>query len=320
MNAALTESARTTGTGFERDLALAFPGPAGTAPDEEARLRLLRRLHAHYVAYLAGPADFAAIPRLNTDPEIGAIERAWLGAEEEIAGRAELPRTAAEFHPWFLRTAADHVQPEFNAYLAEEATLAEIALFFMAEELVDSRFDDLMALVQIGAEGRTKLTIAENYWDEMGEGVLDRMHTRMFEHSAVYMRAHLDGAGVDRGRLHLPEVYANASLLLAYGVHRHLNPRALGAMGVLEQSASPRFQAMVDGCARLGVPEDVIAYQRIHVHVDADHGAEWTEGVFLPLVARSPELLREISLGVVTRVRIADAYYRRIWELMRGVR
>ncbi|MGI5170143.1 iron-containing redox enzyme family protein [Spirillospora sp. CA-253888] len=318
MDAALTESVRESTTGIDHDLALGFPAGPGAVPDEAVRLRLLRRLHAHYVAYLAGPEDFAAIPRLNTDPEIAAIERAWLGREEALASRRELPRTAEEFHPWFLRTAADHVQPEFNAYLAEEATLAEIALFFLAEELVDSRFDDLMALVQIGAEGRSKLTIAENYWDEMGEGVLERMHTRMFEHSAVYMRAHLDARGIDRARLHLPEVYANASLLLAYGVHRHLNPRALGAMGVLEQSASPRFQAMVDGCARLGVPEDVIAYQRIHV--DADHGAEWTEGVFLPLVARSPELLREISLGIVTRVRVADAYYRRVWGLMKGVR
>jgi len=48
-----------------------------------------------------------------------------------------------------------------------------------------------------------------------------------------------------------PEAYENACMLLMYGIHRHLNPRALGAMGVLEQSASPRFQAMVDGCRRL---------------------------------------------------------------------
>ncbi|WP_218009539.1 iron-containing redox enzyme family protein [Actinomadura kijaniata] len=320
MDAALTESMRETTTGIGRDLALGFPADPGTAPDQAVRLRLLRRLHAHYVAYLAGPSDFARIPRLNTDPEIGAIEHAWLRWEETRAAARELPRTAGEFRPWFLRTAADHVQPEFNAYLAEEATLAEIALFFLAEELVDSRFDDLMALVQIGAEGEAKLTIAENYWDEMGEGVLERMHTRMFAHSAAYMRAHLDARGVDRSRLGFPEVYENAALLLAYGVHRHLTPRALGAMGVLEQSASPRFQAMVDGCTRLGVPEDVLAYQRIHVHVDADHGAEWIEGVLVPLVARSPELLREISLGVVTRVRVADAYYRRVWDVMKGTR
>ncbi|WP_307622256.1 iron-containing redox enzyme family protein [Streptomyces sp. V3I7] len=289
-------------------------------PDLEIRFALLRRLHEHYLAYMGGPETFGSIPRLNADPQITAIEDAWLAWEDRQVDPATLPRSAEEFRTWFLEVADNHVQPEFCEYLADEATLGEIALFFMAEELVDSKFDDLMAMVQIGTQGNTKLTIAENYWDEMGEGKLEDMHTRLFEHSAQYMRKQLAELRIDDVELYCSEVYENACLLLMYGIHRHLVPRALGAMGVLEQSASPRFQAMVDGCARLGVPEDVIHYQRIHVHVDADHGAEWFEGVFVPLVQESPELLREISLGVLTRVRVANAYYERIWQQMKGVR
>ncbi|MEU6217256.1 iron-containing redox enzyme family protein [Streptomyces sp. NPDC047022] len=303
---------------LEHNLALAFPnsGPH----DRRIRLQLLRQLHAHYVAYMAGPEEFSSIPRLNHDWSITAIEDAWLTWEDRQVDRADLPATGKEFRDWFLTTAERHTQPEFCTYLADEATLNEIALFFMGEELVDSKFDDLMAMVQIGTQGHTKLTIAENYWDEMGEGNIEQVHTRMFDHSAQYMRAHLGKSGVDYTNLHFAEAYENAALLLQYGIHRHLNPRALGAMGVLEQSASPRFQAMVDGCLRLGVPEDVIDYQRIHVHVDADHGAEWFEGVFVPLVDRSPELLREISLGVLTRVRVANGYYARIWDAMKELR
>ncbi|MEU7434064.1 iron-containing redox enzyme family protein [Streptomyces sioyaensis] len=299
------------------EIAVAFPRE-GKA-DRAARLRLLRKLHAHYVAYMGGPEDFQRIPRLNGDPDIQRIESSWLAWEDAQAESVTLPTTGAEFRDWFLATADAHRQPEFCAYLAERASLNEIALFFMGEELVDSKFDDLMAMVQIGTQGQTKLTIAENYWDEMGEGDLSQVHTRMFEHSAQYMRAHLDQNGIDYSQLHFAEAYENASLLLMYGIHRHLNPRALGAMGVLEQSASPRFQAMVDGCNRLGVPADVIDYQRIHVHVDADHGAEWFEGVFVPLVDRSPDLLREISLGVATRVRVANEYYREIWAQMKAL-
>ncbi|MFI0902094.1 iron-containing redox enzyme family protein [Streptomyces sioyaensis] len=306
-----------TPTHLESEIAIAFP-QEGKA-DRAARLRLLRKLHAHYVAYMAGPDDFQQIPRLNADPDIQRIESSWLAWEDVQAESVTLPTTGAEFRDWFLATADDHRQPEFCAYLAERASLNEIALFFMGEELVDSKFDDLMAMVQIGTQGQTKLTIAENYWDEMGEGDLSQVHTRMFEHSAQYMRAHLDRNGIDYSQLHFAEAYENASLLLMYGIHRHLNPRALGAMGVLEQSASPRFQAMVDGCNRLGVPTDVIDYQRIHVHVDADHGAEWFDGVFVPLVDRSPELLREISLGVATRVRVANEYYREIWAQMKAL-
>lgn len=318
MATAFAVAQETGSNSLERELEIAFPhsGPH----DREVRLKLLRRLHAHYVAYMAGPEEFASIPRLNHDPAVAAVEDAWLAWEDRQVDLQDLPATGAEFRDWFLVTADRHTQPEFCTYLAEEATLDEIALFFMGEELVDSKFDDLMAMVQIGTQGHTKLTIAENYWDEMGEGNIEQVHTRMFEHSARYMRAHLDKSGVDYTNLHFPEVYENAALLLQYGIHRHLNPRALGAMGVLEQSASPRFQAMVDGCNRLGVPEDVIDYQRIHVHVDADHGAEWFEGVFVPLVDRSPELLREISLGVLTRVRVANGYYARIWDAMKELR
>ncbi|MEU7133022.1 iron-containing redox enzyme family protein [Streptomyces sp. NPDC046261] len=319
MSTMTSESLAAGRTITEADIAAAFPQD-GQAPDFTTRLALLRRLHSHYLAYMGGPETFQDVPRLNADPQLVAVEQAWLRWEDSQVDEAQLPKTAAEFRTWFLDVAERHVQPEFCHYLAEEATLSEIALFFMAEELVDSKFDDLMAMVQIGTAGVTKLTIAENYWDEMGEGKLDQMHTRMFEHSAQYMRKQLADRSIDMAELHSTEVYENACLLLMYGIHRHLVPRALGAMGVLEQSASPRFQAMVDGCTRLGVPEDVIEYQRIHVHVDADHGAEWFDGVFVPLVDRSPELLREISLGVVTRIRVANAYYSRIWQQMKGVR
>src|SRR6185437_4802063 len=91
------------------------------------------------------------------------------------------------------------------------------------------------------------------------------------------------------------EVFENANLVLLYGIHRHLAPRALAAMGVMEYSAPDRFQAMVDGCTRLNVPADVIAYQRIHVHVDADHGAEWLDNVLVPLFNPSPGWRREFS-------------------------
>ncbi|MGW7520032.1 iron-containing redox enzyme family protein [Streptomyces sp. NPDC054796] len=303
---------------FEDELNRAFPAD-GAPPEPAAREALLSQLHAHYVAYMSGPEDFTRVPRLNTDPQITATEEAWLRWEDAQVDESQLPKTGEEFREWFLAVADAHTQPEFCRYLAEDATLEQMALFFMGEELVDSKFDDLMAMVQIGTEGHTKLTIAENYWDEMGEGDINGVHTRMFEHSAVYMRARLADAGVDRSALNCPEAFENASLLLMYGIHRHLNPRALGAMGVLEQSASPRFQAMVDGCDRLGVPSDVIDYQRVHVHVDADHGEEWFKGVFVPLVGRSPELLREISLGVATRVRVANAYYQRIWGAMRAL-
>ncbi|MFD7907765.1 iron-containing redox enzyme family protein [Kitasatospora sp. NPDC059747] len=301
------------------EIAAAFPA-AGTEPDTAVRLALMERLHRHYTGYLGGAETFLSVPRLNADPVIAATEDAWLRWEDGRVDEALLPRTAEGLADWFADLRSRHVQPAFCRYLADEATIEEIALFFLAEELVDSRFDDLVALAQLGATGTSKLTMAENYWDEMGEGKLEQMHTRLFEHSATYMRARLELGGVDVSGLGGMEVFENANLVLMYGVHRHLTPRLLAAMGLMEYTAPVRFQAMVDGCARLGVPDDVILYQRIHVHVDADHGAEWLENVLAPLAHHSPEVLREIGMGALTRERVANAYYTRVWQQMRALR
>jgi hypothetical protein len=301
------------------DLAAAFPD-GDAAPEQSARLALLSELHSYYTAYMGGPETFLRVPRLNTSQQIVALEDAWRRWEDSQVDAAWLPSSAQGFGDWFVDLATRHVQPEFCRYIAEDATLAEIGLFFMAEELVDSRFDDLVAMAQIGAAAASKLTMAENYWDEMGEGALERMHTRLFEHSAQFMRRTLADHVIGLDSLHCAEVYENACLVLMYGIHRHLAPRALGAMGLMEYSAPARFQAMVGGCTRLCVPEDVITYQRIHIHVDADHGAEWLANVLIPLVGQSPELLREVSMGVLTRKRIADAYYERIWRQMKALR
>jgi len=303
----------------DRDIAAAFPHD-GAAPDLGQRLALARRLQQHYSAYLAGAEAFEDIPRLNEDPQIAAIEQAWLRWEDAQVDTSKLPERAAEFADWFTDLRNRHVQPEFCRYLAEEAGLEEIALFFLAEELVDSRFDDLVAMAQIGAAGTSKLTMAENYWDEMGEGKLERMHTLLFEHSAKYMRHQLADHSVSLADLECAEVFENANLVLLYGIHRHLAPRALAAMGVMEYSAPDRFQAMVDGCTRLNVPADVIAYQRIHVHVDADHGAEWLDNVLVPLVNRSPAALREVSMGALIRERVGTAYYDQVWQQMKALR
>jgi len=299
--------------------AAAYPDDS-SAPDMSVRYELMTRLHAYYAAYLGGPETFDTIPRLNADPEIVRIEREWLRWEDAQVDKALLPASAAEFRDWFLALSADHVQPDFCRYLVEDATLEEVALFFLAEELVDSRFDDLVAMVQLGSAGTMKLVMAENFRDEMGEGELAKMHTRLFDHSARYMRSKLAVRSIDWAELNCAEVVENASLTLMYAIHRPLVPRALGAMGLMEHSAPPRFQAMVDACTRLDVPSDVIEYQRVHIHVDEDHGAEWLEHVLVPLAEESPDVLREIGMGVLTRERIANAYYQRVWQQMKALR
>jgi hypothetical protein len=284
----------------------------GIAGDEGVEgVEAQRRLHRHYTSLLAEPECFAAAPSLDQMQEIERIERAWLERLDGRCAELELPSGAAQFRDWYFEHAARHTQmiAGLTSYLEHRASVAEMALFFAVEEKVDSKFDDLMALAQLGTSGEVKLAIGDNYWDEMGCGDPRQVHTTLFDISVTWMRARLDAGELARSRLELPEVYANANQLLMYGLHRRYAPRLIGALGVLEQTASQRFQAMVRGCTRLGVPSDVIAYQRVHVGVDHDHGAEWFEHVLTPLVHRSPALLAEICRGVLTRCDVAVRYY-----------
>ncbi|MPY95575.1 MAG: iron-containing redox enzyme family protein [Acidimicrobiia bacterium] len=298
------------------DLAAAFP--ASGHPDVALRLRAFEVLHHHYQCYLGDPQEILEPPELNLDPRIRAIERSWIRWEDDQVDLSRIP-TSASFDGWFRDVADAHVQRGFCDYLRDEATAAQLAVFILAEELVDGRFDDLVAMVQVGVQGQAKLTIAHNYWDEMGHGQLAGMHTRMFAESATRMRRVLAEAGLSLPDLLNTEVYENACLLLLYGIHRRYTLRALGAMGVLEQSASPRFAAMVDGCLRVGMPEEVVEYQRLHIDVDAGHGEVWLDEVLVPMAARSEAHAHEIALGVLTRVRVATAYYEAVWSCMRGL-
>jgi hypothetical protein len=274
-------------------------------------LSLQKRLHRHYTALLAEPESFTVVPSLTDMQAIHEIEHAWI---RHLDGRCmgfELPSTAAQFKEWYFTHAGRHtaVTDRFTSYLTHEASLSEMAMFFIVEEKVDSKFDDLMALAQLGTSGGVKLTIGDNYWDEMGHGNPRLVHTTLFNTSVTWMREQIQVKGIGEGDIDFPEIYTNANQLLMYGLSRRHAPRLIGALGVLEQTAPQRFQAMVDGCVRLGVPKEVIAYQSLHVGVDHDHGSEWFAHVLAPLVQRSPLLMEEICRGVLTRCDVATRYY-----------
>lgn len=298
------------------DLNQAFP-PRSNAPKSDTRDALIARLQTHFHAYLSPPENFRSIPDLASDPDIVAIANRWVEWEDEQVDVADLPTSGADFRDWFMGISSRHEQEEFCHFLRHEATARQIAVFVLAEELVDSRFDDLVAIAQLGADELSKLTLAENYWDEMGQGSLEGMHSRLFEASARPMSRLLTQEEIDTLRTH--EVIENATIVLLYGLMRRFAPRGLAALGLMETTAPARFAAMVDGGRRVGLPEEVITYQQVHIHIDENHGAEWLENVLVPLASRSADMCREIALGALTRERIANAYYTRVLAQMKAL-
>lgn len=277
-------------------------------------------LNDHYLRLLSPPSRFRQVPDADERSAVAAAEAAWNRHEEARLELGRLPRSAVSFAAWYgalHRRHREQVEPFFE-HLAEQASAQELALYIGMEEQVDGRFDDVIALAQLGMSGRMKLVLAENFWDEMGHGHVEHMHTRLFAESAEYMRRHL--GGLDVAALVPREAIANGNLLLMYALERRYAARLLGSLAILEHTAPYRFSRTVRGLRRLGLPENVVHYHELHIEVDAHHGKQLFEQVLQPLAARSPEALREICIGCLVRFNIALDYYVSLSRTMERLR
>jgi hypothetical protein len=271
-------------------------------------------LNRFYLREIDGPENFQAIPTPAEYVPVHAFEAAWNAYEESRLDLSDLPTDAASFKLWYGRLYRRHrldVQNFFD-HLAAHATPEELAFYIGMEEQIDGRFDDVIAMAQLGMAGDMKLALAENFWDEMGLGDIDGMHTLMFVRSAEKMRVFLDRVGLDMKKIVPAEALKNGNLLLMYALRRQYGPRLLGALAILEHTAPYRFAKCVQGLRRIGMPEDVVYYHEMHIKVDANHGLQLFNRVLLPMVERSPAALREIAIGCLIRYQVAIDYYRSI--------
>jgi hypothetical protein len=268
-------------------------------------------LNAHYLRELAGPQDFDANQLALHRSQVNIIESTWLAHELKTIDRQSLPLTMQEFEVWYRSCFREQVAAaeSFFEYLAQRASLEELSIYILYEEQVDGRFDDVIALAQLGLKGAAKLALAANFWDEMGEGDETQMHTRLFCESASYFRKALDGSPLARFVRPTTQALANGNLLMLLAIRRENCARLLGALTLLEHTAPRRFSRVVAAMRRLGVPEPIIYYHEMHVKIDAKHGDDLLNLVVLPMLNTRPDLIAEVAIGVRMRLQVANRYY-----------
>jgi hypothetical protein len=201
------------------------------------------------------------------------------------------------------RAAALDRVPAVYKWLRDEADWDQMVAFLAVEGGPDAGFDDLVALAQIGIGGVPKVALAQNYWDEMGGGRPERVHTELHHRlvDAVEMprvaRADLPAPALDRMAL-------NGVL----ATNRWLQPELIGALGVLELQAGPRCRAVVGALERLGAGEDALDFYREHAEVDPVHGKDWLDRVVEPL-SEDPSWARRMVDGAVWRHVVNDRFF-----------
>jgi hypothetical protein len=233
------------------------------------------------------------------------LEMAWLSWELDRCANEELPLTAHDFRDWFFALTRNHPAARHPLYehIAHEAGLAGFRTFISQESTVDARFDDLLALAQLGFAGEPKLEIARNYWDELGKGEASYVHTSMFRR----VLDAVDFAIPEDQELDMTAL-ACGNLLLMLTSYRTYSNYAIGALGITEALAPRRFARVLKAGERLGIDPSPMEYFREHVSVDVHHTRHWVYNVIEPTLRETPAAVRQVCDGVLMRLNTSVAY------------
>ena len=170
--------------------------------------------------------------------------------------------------------------PEIYDWLAHDADRDEVVEFLSIEGGPDGGFDDLVAACQIGLDGTAKLELAQNYWDEMGNGTLARVHTELHRKLSRAL-----GLSCPPRSAQPVEALERSVLTGLLATNRWMQPELLGALGLLELQAGPRCRRVVTALERIGAGEDAIDFYAEHATVDPRHGKDWVDKAVVPLEA-----------------------------------
>ena len=240
------------------------------------------------------------------------LERPWV---EDVLRRARLgsslsleslPSGPKDFARWYQRTAFTHPLYEHDLYtfLASDATRPQLEWFLKMECAGEAAFDDLVALAQVGTRGEVKMEMATNYWDEMGKGHPQAVHTHLF-HQLI---DDLGIAAPDADELPW-EVLSGINLMIWSCIHRRNAFRAQGVLGAVELLAPQRCTRVVHGAMRLGIRKKTVVYYGAHAIIDIGHAEGWLNHVIEAQVREFPDARLGIAEGLVARADASLDYF-----------
>jgi hypothetical protein len=241
------------------------------------------------------------------------IERHFLEYEDQripSTVRHEVPREYDAYKKWLLEKVGLHPSyrhPLYEKYLRERAGIDGLRTFIVQETTIDARFDDFLAMVQIGTEEGIKLEIASNYWDEMGQGIQAKMHTAMFTRilRKLDIEANVNG-------LLTTEALACGNLSLMLSLRRQYFYKAIGYFAVTEYLAPQRFRDVITAWERNRLDSGDAEYYEAHVMIDRAHADNWFRNVIRPAIASDPEAVVEITRGAFYRLNTSQRYLDRL--------
>ncbi len=238
------------------------------------------------------------------------LEEAMLRFERSNIPDSEIdsyPHSGGEYVRWLKKMITDHessVHPLYNEFMAKSAGPDDLALYLAQETSLDPRFDDILALMQLGTHGAEKMEIANNYYDEMGNGNPEEVHTFLF--AKALNELNVDEQYIQKNMLIDSIISGNLSACLALSRRHYF--KSVGYFGVTEYLAPRRFKHVVSAWKRNNLPEAGIIYHDLHIGIDTIHAKGWLNNIIAPLVDQNPKIGKEIALGAMIRLNSSERY------------
>jgi hypothetical protein len=282
--------------------------------DHDSRNVLHRALQVLYQQHVRLPTDSSLANQFHPFAMrlMHELERPW---EEDMLRRARLstdideaslPLDPEQFAEWFKSTAFAHplYEHDLYAFVASDATRAQLEWFFRMECAGEAAFDDMVALGQVGTRGQVKIEMGRNYWDEMGRGRDHAVHTHLFHRLIEGLSLEAPSAS------DLPwQVLAGVNVMLWSCIPQRNAFRAQGTLGAVELLAPQRCTRVAHGAKRVGIKKKTVVYYTAHAIIDISHAEGWLDNVVKPQVeAFSPSRVG-IAEGLLARADASLDYF-----------
>jgi hypothetical protein len=296
------------------DTAALDPLSAAEPADERDRFATLLTIYDLHTAPLE---RVGAAARHQHHPVMASLksrcESAWLDELEQLTLPVGPARALQQGRPLdaMRALAAGDRLPAVYRWLAGQAEWDQVLTFLALEGGPDAGFDDLVAACQIGLSGAPKMELANNYWDEMGNGDPAAVHTTLHDELV---------AAIGMTAVPPAEQPTSALARAAFGgllaTNRWLQPEMLGALGLIELQAGPRCRMVLKALQRCDAPAAAFPFYEVHAEVDPRHGKDWLDKAIAPTMAAHPEWRSRIVRGALWRSAVNAAFLDEVGELL----
>ena len=262
---------------------------------------------ALYVCYELHYRGFAGVdPRWEWNPALlhvrGRLEDAFLSAVAGDVGEVGAGRTAADEMEALSVEPVDGEGPSYH--LRDKGTWEQMREYFVHRSLYHLKEGDPHAWAIPRLTGQAKASFVAVEFDEYGGGPWAPGASAVVRRPDGRRRADTAYLG------YLNNVPADAlavvNLMSLFGLHRELRGAALGHFASTEITSPPGSRRLVQALERLGAPGPCVEFYREHVEADAVHEQVVRTDVVGDLLAREPQLERDVVFGIRARDVVED--------------